>query len=132
MRLTVIRVMLTGLVLVFGLSACDLMSHSHCDNKIVNEVKSPDGKYIAVLYHRSCVNGASYTWVSVQENTRVFAEGETVLELEGIYEIHGVWKDSNHLEISSAEFQDQKTVLSQETNWRFVSISYKEYDQVND
>ena len=63
MRLTVIRVMLTGLVLVFGLSACDLMSHSHCDNNTVNEVKSPDGKYIAVLYHRSCVNGASYTWV---------------------------------------------------------------------
>ena len=108
------------------------MSHSHCDNNTVNEVKSPDGKYIAVLYHRSCVNGASYTWVSLQENTLVFAESEPVLELEGIHEINGVWKDSNHLEISSVGIQSQKAVLSQKTNWRIVSISYKEYDQVND
>jgi len=122
----VIKVMLMGLVLVSGLSACDLMSHSHCDNKTVNEVKSPDGRYVAILYHRSCVNGALYTWVSVQENSLLFGETEPVLELEGIHEISGVWKDSNHLEISSVGFQNQKTVLSQETSWKTVSISYKE------
>lgn len=112
--------------LLSGLNACSLMSHSNCDDKTVNELKSPDGKYVAVLFHRSCANGALSTWVSVQENTRVFAEGEPVLQLEGIHEINGVWKDSNHLEISSVGFQNQKAVIHQETSWRTISISYHE------
>jgi hypothetical protein len=105
--------------------ACDLRSHSHCEDKTVSELRSPDGKYTSILSHRSCVNGASYTVVSVQENTLVFADSEYVLIVDGIYGVTGSWKDPTHLEISSEAFQDQKKVITQATSWETVVISYK-------
>jgi len=101
------------------------MSHSHCDDKTLSELKSPGGEYMAILSHRSCFNGASFTSVSVRENTLLFGDNEYVLTMKGIHEISGVWKDSNHLEISSEAFQNQKSVLTQEPNWKTVVISYK-------
>lgn len=122
------RLLIIGLVflLIGGLNACDFMSHSHCDDKTLSELKSPDEQYIAILSHRSCVNGASYTGINLRENTLLFGDDEYILTMQGLHDISGVWKDSNHLEISSAGFRDEKAVLTQKTSWKTVSIYYKE------
>jgi hypothetical protein len=112
--------------MLVGFAGCDLMSHSHCDDKTLSELKSPDGTYVAILSHRSCVNGASFTSVKLRENTLLFGDDEYVLMLAGVHEISGVWNDPNHLEIRSEAFQDEKAVLTEETSWKTVSISYKE------
>ena len=118
-----------GLLLIAGLGGCDFMSHTHCDDTILSQEKSPDGKFVAILYHRSCANHTGlYTFVNVQEiSGPTFSTGETkpVLTIRGFHEISGVWVAPNHLEIRSEGLQDQKAVLSQESNWKTVSISYK-------
>ena len=118
-----------GLLLIGVLCACDFMSHTRCDDKILSQEKSPDGKYMAILYHRSCANQTGlYTCVSLQETAgSSLSTGETqpVLTIRGFYEISGVWIGPNHLEIRSEGLQNQKAVLSQESSWKTVSISYK-------
>jgi len=114
-----------SLLLIVGLGGCDFMSHTHCDDTILSQQKSPDGKFLATLYHRSCANNTGlYTFVNVQE---ISGPGETkpVLTISGFHEISGVWVDPNHLEIRSEGLQNQKAILSQETNWKTIIISYK-------
>ena|ERR1041385_1864516 len=111
--------------LVAGTNACNVVSHSDCTDKPFNEVKSPDGKHVAIFFHRSCVNGALYTWVSLQEITRVFAESEPILNVEGLHEISATWTDSNHLEISSEALQHPESVRTKVTGWHNIAIAYK-------
>jgi len=113
-------------LLSIGAGACNLMSHPQCDDKTVNEVAAPDDKHAVVLAHRSCLNGTSYTLVRVQEITRVFAESKNILILDGIQQVTANWKDSNQLEISSDALGDPKKVLTQDTSWQTVIISYKQ------
>jgi len=119
-----------GLSLLIVFSSCDFMSHTHCDDKILSQEKSPDGKYMAVLYHRSCANNTGlYTCVNVQEITgSVFSKGEAqpVLALRGIHEISTTWTSANGLEIKSEGFKDQKTVLTRQDAWKTIKISYKD------
>lgn len=115
-----------GLVLLVGVCGCDLMTHTHCEDKILSEMKSPDGKYVAVLAHRSCANGTGlYTGVIVRENSLVLGESVPVLTMRGIHDITGAWIEANHLEVSSEALKDEKSVLSKETSWKSVVISYK-------
>ena len=117
------------LLLIAGMGGCDFMNHTHCDDTILNQEKSPDGKFVAILYHRSCANHTGlYTYVNVQEvSGPILSRSETkpVLTMRGFHEIRGVWVGPNHLEIRSEGLQDQKSILSQESNWKTISISYK-------
>lgn len=118
-----------GLLLIAGLGGCDFMSHTHCDDTILSQKESPDRKFVAILYHRSCANNTGlYTFVNLQEISEPplsTAEIKPVLTIRGFHEISGVWTGPNLLEIRSEGLQDQKAILSQESNWKTVSISYK-------
>ena len=122
-------VVLPLLMLVAFLSACNFMSHTHCDDRVLGQQRSPDGKIVAITYARSCANNtALYTWVGL-ENTSTSslpsAEIEVVLTMKGTHEITVVWQSSESLEIQSPGFQDPKAVPTREGSWRTVTISYK-------
>ncbi len=118
-----------SLLVIAIAGGCDPMSHTHCDDKILIQQKSPGGKYEAIVYHRSCANSTGlYTCVNLQEIPGILSsKGETqpVLTIRGFYEISAIWTDPNTLEIRSVGLKDQKAILSQETTWKAVSISYK-------
>lgn len=118
-----------GLLLIGVLGACDFMSHARCEDRILSQEKSPDGKYIAILYQRSCANQTGlYTCVSLQETARSglsTGEIQPVLTIRGFHEIDGVWIGPNHLEIKSEGLENEKAVVSQESSWKTVGISYK-------
>ena len=117
------------LLLIATLGGCDSMSHTHCDDKILTQQRSPDGKYMAVLYHRACANATGlYTCVNVKETSgAVSSQGETqpVLTLRGFHEISASWINPNSLEITSPGLKDQRAVLTQENNWKDIKLSYK-------
>ena len=117
-------------LVIATLGGCDFMSHTHCDDTILTQEKSPDGKYVAVLYQRSCANNTGlYTCVNLQESpATVLSKGQTqpVLTIRGFHEISAIWTGSNTLEIRSSGLKDQKAILSQENGWKTIIISYKD------
>jgi hypothetical protein len=117
------------LLSIATLGGCDLMSHTHCDDEILTQHRSPDGNYVAVLYHRSCANKTGlYTCVNIKEASgAVSSQGETqpILTLRGFHEINAIWINQNSLEITSTGLKDQRVVLTQENNWKDIKISYK-------
>lgn len=112
------------------LGGCDLINHTRCDDKILTQEKSPDGKYVAVLYHRSCANNTGlYTCVNMQENLGArSSKGETqpILTIRGFHEIRAIWISPDTLEIQSGGLKLQKAILSKEERWKSISIHYKE------
>ena len=111
------------------LGGCDSMNHTRCNDKILSQEKSPDEKYVAIMYQRSCANNTGqYTCVNLQEaaTTRLAEqEAEPVLTIRGFYKITATWTGPNSLEIRSEGLQDQKAVLTQHGSWKTVVISYK-------
>jgi hypothetical protein len=122
-------IMLIGLLTFITLGGCDFMSHTRCDDKIVAQEKSPDGKYVAVLYHRSCANNTGlYTWASLQDISGIPSsqnEAVPILTITGFHEIGANWIGPNALEIRSEGINDQKAILSQENTWKGIRIFYK-------
>lgn len=110
------------------LGACD-MSHTRCEDTELRQERSPDGKYTAVMYHRSCANNTGqYTWVNlIEERDRSFSKSETrpVLSLRGFYDITAVWTDSETVEIACEGLTAQNAILTQENTWRTIHIRYK-------
>jgi hypothetical protein len=119
-----------SLFVIAMLGGCDLMTHTRCDDKILTQEKSPDGKYVAILYHRSCANNTGlYTCVNLQENPGTLSsKGETqpILTISGFYEIRATWNSPNTLEIHSDGLKLQKAILTQEGRWKSVSVYYKD------
>jgi len=122
-------IMLIGLLAFTTLGGCNSMNHTRCDDKIVAQEKSPDGKYVAVLYHRSCANNTGlYTWASLQDISGIPSsqnEAVPILTIRGFHEIGANWIGPNTLEIRSEGLNDQKAILSQENNWKDIRIFYK-------
>ncbi len=118
-----------SLLLIATIGGCDFMSHTHCDDKILTQEKSVDGRYVAVLYHRSCANNTGlYTCVNLQEaSTTLLSNGEAepILTIRGLHDITATWTGPNSLEIKSEALQDQKAILTQQDKWKMVNISYK-------
>jgi hypothetical protein len=117
-----------SVLVIAMLGGCDLMNHTRCDDKILTHEKSPDGKYVAILYQRSCANNTGlYTCVNIQETPGNFSKGETqpILTISGFHEIRAIWTSPNTLEIQSEGLKLQKAILTQEERWKSVSIHYK-------
>ena len=123
-------IIVLALFVVATLSGCDFMSHTHCEDKILVQEKSPDGKYVAILYHRSCANNTGlYTCVNLQETSETIlskTETQPVLTMKGVHDVTAVWSGPNSLEIKSAGLRDRWEVLTQESGWKTVNISYKD------
>jgi len=118
-----------SLLLISTMGGCDLMSHTHCDDKILTQEKSVDGRYVAVLYHRSCANKTGlYTCVNLQEaSTTLLSKGEAepILTIRGFHGITAIWIGPNSLQIRSEGLNDQKAILTQHDNWKDIRIFYK-------
>ena len=93
MQRTARSVVLPLLMLVAFLSACNFMSHTHCDDGVLGQQRSRDGKIVAITYARSCANNtALYTWVGLQDTSTSSlpnAEIEPVLTMNQGYEAFG-------------------------------------------
>src|SRR5687767_9933059 len=76
MRVAPLRFVFTLLVvaLVFIDTSCsDPMEHARCEDTEIKQVKSPNGKLIAVIYNRSCSGGSGlYTYAEVQDPSTFF------------------------------------------------------------
>lgn len=112
------------------LGGCDLMRHTSCDDKVLVQEKSPDGKYVAILYHRSCANNSGlYTCVNIQEvSNKVIAkpESQPILTIRGFHDISAIWSGPNNLELKTSGLTKQADILTQENGWKEILISYKE------
>ena len=83
------------IIMLTVFAGCDPMSHTQCDDKVLAQVSSPDRRYTAILYHRSCANKtAQYTWVNLKDvGQGVFSKSEMqpVLTIGGFHEINATW-----------------------------------------
>ena len=125
------------LLLIVMLGACHdpaCMEHTHCEDTVVSQAESPDGKYVATGYHRSCAGGSGRsTCVKIEEAPKFFwsSRGEPgyVMTIREFHPISAVWKDSTHLEVSSPGLKgrgaDELTSDPPATSWRGIAISYR-------
>lgn len=122
-------VMVMALLAFTSLAGCNSMRHTRCDDTVLSQEKSPDAKYVATLYHRSCANNtALYTWASLEGISATPTSEEEpipILTISGFHEIKAIWISPNTLEIRSEGLNNQKAILTQENTWKGVRILYK-------
>jgi hypothetical protein len=111
------------------------MDHTRCNDTTLGTDISPDGKYIATSYHRSCAKGTGkYTGVKVEEVPPHFwsRRGEIghVMTIRDFHPITARWTDSRQLEVITPGLKqqnpDESAAFPPKSNWKDVSISYKE------
>ncbi|HKR61789.1 MAG TPA: hypothetical protein VJS64_19035 [Pyrinomonadaceae bacterium] len=128
LRILIILTVLTG--------ACHdpaCMEHSHCDDNVILQVKSPDGAYLATVYHRSCAGGSGrYTCAMVEEVPAHWwsSKGDVghLLNIPEFHPITAVWKDRRHLEITTTALPssyDQLPTNVPHESWHDVDVWYR-------
>lgn len=113
------------LIAIFG--GCDSMRHTRCNDTILSREKSPDSRFVAILYRRSCANNTGlYTWVGLQEVSTTMAdtEIEPILTIAGTHDITAVWKNATNLAVDSEGLRNHKAVMTQKDAWKQITISY--------
>jgi hypothetical protein len=125
------------LVTVFAAACQDPMEHTHCDNTVVSQVKSPDGAYLATVYHRSCAGGSGrYTCAKIEEIPPHFwsSSGDVghILIISEFHPISAMWSDRRHLVIATPglpnvpDSSPPPDMLSDrpKKTWRDIEVSY--------
>lgn len=112
-----------------GLSlAC--FEHAKCDDEVLSKVKSPDGKHLVTLVHRTC-HGSEWTYVKVETVPSWFGSDpvsryEYLMSVPVRAPVTAVWRDSTHLEITSpAIHHEVARDYPPETRWGAIEVSYK-------
>ena len=96
---------------------------SDCGNRILNEVPSPDGAYVATLFERNC--GATtpyYRVVNLRSAGSKFdpeMKDDWIVQAEHQPEIVLRWDDARHLSVRS-DWSDESP--SPRASWRDVTI----------
>jgi hypothetical protein len=110
------------------------MEHTRCSNTPVGRHGSPDGKYVAVLYHRSCAGGTGrYTVARIEEASSEARPGGDeaghVLTIREFHPITAKWKDSTHLEVITPGLRQQNpnelAAFPPKASWKDISITYR-------
>ena len=127
-----------ALVLLIVTAVCsgsNCMEHTRCDDTTISNHLSPDGKFNAVLYHRSCARGSGkYTGVMIEELTVGSTPVETgyVMSIRGFHPITARWKDATHFEVItpglSKQTPDEMAAYPPKSSWKGITISYKPSD----
>lgn len=116
------------LILTMWFEGCDFMKHTRCNDEILRSEKSPDGRFMAIAFARSCANNTGhYTWVALKEGSSITggeSELEPVLTIEGTHDIKLNWRTPNNLQIESSGLQNKKEVITQRDAWEKVTITY--------
>lgn len=111
------------LILAFFPVACD---SSLCSNQILDEMTSPDGKYIASFFERDC--GATTPYVRVvslrlsKEKLKPENFNDWVFTIHGQPEVKISWKNSKMLNISFSGTGDKPT---QRNKWQEIEVSFQ-------
>ena len=113
---------------VLAISGCGMT----CKEKIIRQIKSPNGRYVAVIFERDC--GATdslqyhvnlrrtwgWFWSEPEGNTR---DGQVFLTESG--EIKVEWKDNHNMYIECSECKDADHSKICTSSWKDVSIVCK-------
>ena len=116
------------LVAVF-LTSCDFMEHSHCEDVVISQSKSSDGKYLTTSSQLTCVSGGKFTSVTVEEVPPHFwsSKGgyEVVLSMDGHFPVKTTWKSPTDLEIICPLTELKKSTTLRIDRWRDITITYR-------
>jgi len=97
-----------------------------CDNRVIKDLKSPDGKYSATVFERDCGATTSYvTVVSVRDSSSKFKGDRVddfVFTMKGRPQIDIRWEDGRHLVIKRPTKNDD--IFKELRSWKEVRISY--------
>lgn len=125
-----ILVCAAGFLIMIVIGGCDFMSHTRCDDKILAQRKSADGKVEIILYQRSCANNTGlYTCADLaatSDNLSGQKERQTILTMRGFHDIAATWTGPESVEIKSPGLRLGGDTLTQENKWKSIHITYKE------
>lgn len=99
---------------------------SKCENVVLKEIISPNGKQVAVLFERSC--GATTPFVQVvmiRESGSAFKADDPesfIFTMRGKHEIGIQWEAADHLIIKRP--QDANDIFKEIRLWKGTKISY--------
>ena len=119
----VVLVMVAGVVFLGYHYVMSSILSSDCGNRILKEVTSPDGAYVATLFERNC--GATtpyYRVVSLRSAGSKFdpeMKDDWIVQVEQQPDILLKWDDARHLSVRS-DWSDESP--SPHASWRDVTI----------
>ena len=102
------------------------MSHNNCTDKELKDVSSPDNRYLARLYERTC-SETKYTGVVIEKKNSWLewkAQGYVFFML-GQHSIELTWLSATHLEVHIPSTTKTAVPQTQDTTWEKINISYK-------
>ena len=86
------------------------MEHARCDDTLLKRVPSPNGKLVIVIYNRTCNRGVTFfTYADVEDATVWFSWPRhpvvcyLVSHANSPHQLDAVWRDGNHIEVSSPD-----------------------------
>jgi hypothetical protein len=119
----VVIVMVAGVVFLGYHYVMSSILSSDCGNRILKEVPSPDGAYVATLFERNCGATTSYyRVVSLRSAGSKFEpeiKDDWIVQVEQQPDILLKWGDARHLSIRS-DWSDESP--SPRASWRDVTI----------
>lgn len=129
-RATGIALAVVGAVAL--LAACTLGQIANifglCTDMITVSELSPDERYIATTYQRTCATKGAITYVSIRPSRAAFrGRGEgVVFAVDWSVPIGFTWTDNSNLRIESIRCPIDE-IFVQEKKWRDVMISHVSY-----
>jgi hypothetical protein len=108
--------------MTFGCSFLESM----CSNQIDRNLVSPDGEYVATVFHRDCGATTGFsTQVALREKDDDFDHSEgLILSIADEHPLALRWASSRHLSILVPKSRTYRL----ETRWNDVSIEYTKVD----
>jgi len=80
------------------LVACGSLAACACDDEVLSELRSPDGKYVASVMERNCGATTDYvSHVTVRPSDSMMRQGDDVLVVEYRQDIRLAWEGVDHL-----------------------------------
>ena len=124
---TLLLLLFIFLALVVGCR--DPMEHAHCDDTVVKRILSPDRKLVIVIYNRTCNRGVTFfSYADVEDATVWFSWPRhpvvcfLVGHADSPHQLDAVWRDGNHIDVSSPDELDKYDVDLPEHTCKDIDI----------
>lgn len=107
-----------------AVTACDPSVSGDCAGTAVAEAISPDGRYVATLFHGECGAAAELrTGVSLRDSRAAFnpQDQPSLFTLEGHRELAFEWSSARSLTVS---LPPSEAELERADTWRDVRVDY--------
>lgn len=113
------------ILLAAASAACGPSPSVDCTANALEELISPDGRYVATAFHRECgAEGAPSTALGIREARTAFdpAGQPTLLAIEGHHELPFEWGSEQSLTVTLPR---SGNVLERADTWRDVRVEYQ-------